>query len=733
MIISNNFYKLELSDKSGSISSFSKHGKEFIYNGGIRPLFVIRLLDNSGGQYDVSSSAAGNIVFNKAESDAEVLVKINYSRLGGNDLNATVTLRCPKDSPNTYWNIKTENNTGLIIEWVDFPDVAVPNDLIAKGGTGRIVWPFNEGALVEDISVRERLWFSYIEPGYPSRGTAGIYPAIVQCQFMAYYCDQGGLYFGAHDPSGHVKCVEFYSIEDGIRLQFRLYPGGGAYQMDYEMVLGMFSGDWYDAADIYRSWYESEASRKTVPISENPIIPEWYGDSPVIVAYPVRGKHDMDKMDPNKLFPYINALPVIESFASRLDSRIMALLMHWEGSAPWAPPYVWPPYGGEKAFKEFSERLHEKNNLLGVYCSGIGWTEQSNLISEYNKKKQFDEENLKDVMCMSPSGDLPYSSICTGQRSGYDMCASQDFMVQTMSSEVKHMIEGGCDYVQAMDQNHGGTAYFCYSKDHGHPPAPGKWQTDAMVNLYDHFKSISEQAGKKTLFGCESAAAEPFIPGLLFSDNRYNLNYFVGTPIPLYAYIYHEYVNNFMGNQVCTAAVFNYEKSPENLLYRIAYSFCAGDMLTAVITEDGNITWNWGIGEDIALPNQDELFTLIGNLNRWRKGIGKPYLHTGKMLKPLSLEKVPLHTFKMNGRTDLVVPSLLTSCWQSSEDGSIGQIIANYTIDPLEFTVDVSERPEHEYVLYTDSFIENGIKLYADASGKIKYTVPPLSAVLIKF
>ena len=87
----------------------------------------------------------------------------------------------------------------------------------------------------------------------------------------------------------------------------------------------------------------------------------------------------------------------------------------------------------------------------------------------------------------------------------------------------------------------------------------------------------------------------------------------------------------------------------------------------------------------------------------------------------------------MNGRTDLVVPSLLTSCWQSSEDGSIGQIIANYTIDPLEFTVDVSERPKHEYVLYTDSFMENGIKLKADVSGKIKYTVSPLSAVLIKF
>ena len=44
------------------------------------------------------------------------------------------------------------------------------------------------------------------------------------------------------------------------------------------------------------------------------------------------------------------------------------------------------------------------------------------------------------------------------------------------------------------------------------------------------------------LLGCESAAAEPFIGGLLMSDNRYELNYPFGTVVPTYAYIYHEYV-----------------------------------------------------------------------------------------------------------------------------------------------------------------------------------------------
>lgn len=693
--------------EKGNLESMVYNSKEYI--GAKVPLFVIAMRDDIGSQKRISTYDMRLAEFVENQNGFEC----TYT-LGNFTVTATV-----KITDGIEWGIKLSKYEGYAIEWVNYPQIAVPDDFADRGGSSKILWGYNEGTLIDDMTARENS-DGYVEPEYPCKGLMGIYPAVIEMQFMAYYNEHSGLYFASHDKDDYLKGINFLRENGGVKLEFRHFGGGDfdeGYVMEYPMVVKFFEGDWYDAADIYRTWFESLKKPEFIPINQNPKMPKWYGESPVVITYPVRGRHDADVMEPNKLFPYINVMPHVERFEKAFDSKVMILLMHWEGTAPWAPPIVWPPYGGEDEFKKLVDALHERGDVIGVYCSGIGWTINSN-VAEYNTQELFDEQNLKDEMCISPEQTLPYSNICTVQRSGYDLCPSREFTVQTLKQQVEYMVGSGIDYIQLMDQNHGGTSYFCYSKKHNHPYIPGKWQVDAVKEM---LRTAQENAGK-TLFGCESAAAQSYIPYLLFSDNRFNLAYYPGRPVPMYSYVYHEYLNNFQGNQVCVDWFVDVDKCPETFFERMAYSFIAGDMLTVVINEDGKIDWNWGkVNKEKEPPHQENAEIFIKNLNYWRIGKGKKYLHTGRMVKPFMIECEQYEIWR-RGYGCAVVPRIPTSAW-ISEDGGYAQFFANFSDVERECKVFV-DKPNcvlHNYDATTNLLL-----------GENVITLKPFSAVMLE-
>lgn len=702
-----NDFDLQIQLDEGYIESLVYKGKQYI--GAKVPLFMVSFRDDSGAQSRMSTFDMALTQFSEAQNGFVAV----YAK---NDFKVMVSLQIEEQ---LCWKIETTEIPDQAIEWVNYPQIAVPDDFADHGGTSKILWGYNEGTLIEDITAREEA-NAYFEPEYPCQGIMGVYPAVVETQFMAYYNEHSGMYIASHDKDDYLKGINFLRDSGGVRLEFRHFGGGNvgeAYKMEYPMIIQFFEGDWYDAAEIYRTWFQSLQKPEFLKINQNKKIPAWYGESPVVITYPVRGKHDTDVMNPNKLFPYINVMPHVERFEKVFGSKVMILLMHWEGTAPWAPPIVWPPYGGEAELKKLVDALHERGDVVGVYCSGLGWTMESH-VAEYSTKQLFDEQNLQTEMCLSPEQTLPYSNICTAQRSGYDMCPSREFTVNTIKDQVEKMVGAGLDYVQLMDQNHGGTAYFCYSKQHGHPYIPGKWQVDAVKEM---FKVAQENAGQ-TLFGCESAAAQSYIPYLLFSDNRFNLAYYIGKPVPMYAYIYHEYLNNFLGNQVCIDWNLDTNKSPECFYERMAYAFVAGDMLTVVINENGEIDWNWGKADkEKAPPVQEHAERFIKNLNAWRVGRGKPYLHTGKMVKPLAVSSEIYRIWRIKyGYID--VPRIHTSAWMS-EDGGFAQFFANYSDVERTCTV-FTDGPG--YVLYDD---EKAVQLQEGAN---EITLQPFSAIMME-
>ena len=643
--------RMSIDPASGDLSSLHLDGQEVLY--APSPLFRLGLRDRNGEKSVLTAHDAKTRRIEKTVCAFE-------------DFPVDLSVRVfPGADEAPEWTLRADNRTDCQIEWVEFPCLTV-KPLRENGGDARIVYPYNEGALIEDIHRH-----TYREPDYPSYASFDMFPNMVCSQFLLYLTGGSGLYFAAHDPQRGVKQISFYEDRGGVALQIRLYCGlnhGESYESPFPCVLRAFQGDWQAGADIYRDWFGQHLPQGLKPSAQS-ALPAWYRDTPLVISYPVRGVHDTDVMTPNALFPYTRALPMVDKIAGRVGGRLMVLLMHWEGTAPWAPPYVWPPFGGEEIFNEFADALHSRGHMLGVYCSGFGYTIRSNLVDSYHCEEAFEREQLRDIMCTGPKGELT-STVCTAQRFGYDICVGAPGAEKLLNAAYDPLLRSRIDYAQILDQNHGGGQYFCYSADHGHPPAPGPWMTEEMSRLLAQWNEV----GKGKLFGCESAAGEAFLPYLRFSDNRYELNWRTGAPVPLYAYLYHEYLRNFMGNQVACGL----SNEEDTLRYRMAYSFAAGDCMTLVFAPDGRLFSSWG-DHDFSKPAPDLEKTLdfAANMRTFLEQGGKEYLTDGRMIAPLPVSCAQVRYHRAADHSEVIVPAVVTSAWE--KNGHKAQILVNHT------------------------------------------------------
>ena len=633
------------------------------------PIFRARLRDLEANCFYIDSFNANSI---SIDSD-----RIIYSDFDGFDkLSVAVHF-----SANEYisWQVSVENMLSeYALEWIEFPKICLPRLIDNDPNGGKILFPYDEGVLLTNEHSLPRY-----EPEFPMSGAHFIFPNKLCSQFISYHFKDLGLYIGAHDPKRAFKGVDFYPYEDGVALQMRLYSGadyGQSFKTDYPIIWQACGGEWKSGAEIYRSWFEGNLPANVVKACENTTLPKWYKDPPVIVTYPVRGVHDMDKMEPNSLFPYTNALPILNKIKRDTGCHVMALLMHWEGTAPWAPPYVWPPYCGVELFNEFRDELHKNGDLLGIYCSGFGYTTQSTLIESYNCEERIKRENVLEGVCHSPKNKPELGITCSPyQRYGYDICPVSKRGREILDEAYSPLFNSGVDYVQILDQNHGGGQYMCYARNHNHPPMPGGWMTSGMQELLSEWNKNAPNM----LFGCESAASEPFIGNLLMSDNRFELNYPFGTPVPVYAFIYHEYLRNFMGNQ-CGCP---FEPSVDTLRYRLAYSFSIGDIMTIGITPEMKLMSHWGTHDFENAPDMEKTLLFIKNMSEFYNNGAKKYLYGGKMASAtdISCESITIPMFR--GRDSITLPRLLSSVWKNGSNG-LAYIIVNPECESVSFTLD---------------------------------------------
>jgi len=628
--------------------------------------FVLQLLDAEGNAVRLASNA-----FRHTTRGRDTLV---YDHPNG----LKVEIRVRGEGGAFYFKPRISGiPKNLLLEWFDGPQVLVKSDT-------RLYWPYMDGAEVSNHAIRLGTPWEYRPLGHTPRYRAwgALYPGWAQMQFIASYANGKGLYFAAVDPHHTPKAVEFVPV-DGLRtrLSLQTFCGdltNGVWCPDWEYVLRPYDGGWMEACALYRDWVRTLPAFRTKPTR-----PAWMKDSPVTLIYGVRGQgKDHGDMTPNQYYPYVRVMDTVKKYEELFGSKILTLLAHWEGTSPWCPPYVWPPYGGQEKLAELRDALHARGDLLGLYCSGTAWTQTSSF-TDYSREEQFEKEGLARHMIRGPKGEIE-ATVCNGPkniRMGYDLCLTEAWTRQTLERELRSMAAFGVDYCQFFDQNIGGVFHPCYSRSHRHPPIPGAWQTAAMVGLQRRFGEIVRECGSTMNLGCEACAATPYVPYLFYNDAREFRGNLFGRAVPGISFVFHEWMCNFSGNGCMTVGL--------DVRCALAQSFHYGDMLAVVLGKDGTLIRAWGTPWAEDHTEQAPLVKLVRDLNDMRRRHADLLLEGRMTVPPYKVETKELafdYDTTWYGVRRIETSEVIVSFWENDAGKRLG-FATNWKTEPSEIAL----------------------------------------------
>ena len=661
VMIVNSGYRLVIDSEKGTLASLRSTGPDhdLLIPGHTRlPLFKIEFMNDRGEFQAVTSSEAKSVSVAKTRDSEGEAIALTYKEIGQLPVDARVTVRCPSRETLTYWNIEVNNRTTMWIGHLQFPVVEVPFDNAQNHNHSQILSSFADGSLAGpvDSSFATEGW------GGASADTPDIwrfnnYPGEwVSTQLMAYYNDGGGLYVACDDAKGLPKLIEPVPEPDGVLMGLGHFPGTrgpGETKLAYNVVLGTFHGDWYAAAGIYRDWASRQpfCARKLAARTD---IPKWIAASPPAISFPMRGQGDWDPpaAENPEYTPLMNALPYLDKWATALESPLLPIIFNWEKGGPWVQPDAYPPVGGEASFREFMTKAKARGWHPMIYGDGLCWViSQKN--THYDGMPYFREHDGEHAVCRKWDGS--YVEDVWPWRTNYVTCVGTEKGRQMLLNMTRGMAELGPEVVQQFDQGPGPRA--CYAANHGHPPVPGPWMTEAFNGLVNDDIAAAKSVNPSVAMSCEGAPPETYLQKFQIWDSRFHLT-------PLYSFLYHEYANGFLG-------FYTNRVNDEALRLSVARALVNGYFINFTLRDKGRVEYDWDQTWTRAVPDQAAFTDWTKRVTHFRSGVARDYLVYGRMLRPWHVSGVTLRDFGWGPE-----PLVQSATWQA-QDGRTSMVLAN--------------------------------------------------------
>ena len=211
---------------------------------------------------------------------------ITWSRIASvtaaGDLTVVATVRLPEGSRKAFWQASVSGQTSGWLWEFEFPRVFGIRDF----ADCQMSLPYYWGRLVR-------------KPQQLGRNASLLYPEPASMQWFAYwgvdedrdpplaeeegrnpetgwsidYSDAAALYWGAEDSDLYMKSFGWGSTHAGTQLTWRIEnipglpdwpmpefdePAEVSYEMPYEAVVAVFTGDWHEGAEIYSEWADEQ-------------------------------------------------------------------------------------------------------------------------------------------------------------------------------------------------------------------------------------------------------------------------------------------------------------------------------------------------------------------------------------------------------------------------------------------------------------------------------------------
>lgn len=603
----------------------------------------IRVNKKNGG-YTTYDSYSFQILENSAMNK-----KISYIyKIGEVSVKTTITLS--KDGDEVVFNLKLLNHQKsdpiLDIEYPILDGIKSLNN----NGTDYFACPYATGYLfknpVEAFNSDSGMGFGRSNSLYPS----GWYYTM---QFSTYYSEGvGGFYWQTKDSGDTIKSLSF--LGTGEELKLSVYHclddlSSGDKEFNYDFVIAnMTKGNWYEAANKYREWAETQPWTKKGKLINRDDFDKTLYEKTSLVNFGYRASEAT----------WSDMISIYDQIASRIDNNIFNISI----------------YNQKKYYDLVREYGHE------YVC--FEFNSITN-ISEYHSNKMIYSDGREAIYDLNGATwyyQCPYNQNWLNYRmqvdDGYLNTYNVDAFYFDVAFTAVHPIQ-------------------CYDENHNHGT-----RINMLSQFNEQLKNADKQSNEAGIYsvGVEMIT-EQVLPYVDFYQARANggllgwmehdaikpyIEAGYAEKIPLFTYVYHEYGALRLDGYL----------TPEEQLSDAYYNIAAYTVLNGGITE-----FNFEFYPTNKLPSSSkinvEMIDYVNTLGNVRSGFGKDYLVYGKMIASPSVGAGKI-TYEFNNPNiapgnggypltgETIVDKVIVSAYENN--GKIAIFLANTTNEDINIS-----------------------------------------------